>query len=78
MTRKGLAFNHSYNTNTPIEFQIAEVYATNNKKWNIVNVYNPCLSLVESHLNAIMEKMDKYFVLCGDLNGHNPLWGGGG
>ena len=22
-----------------------------------------------------MEKMNKDFVLCGDLNGHNPLWG---
>ena len=35
-----------YNTNTPTEFQITEVYDTNNKKWNIV--YNPCLSLEES------------------------------
>ena len=73
--KRGLAFKYLIGSNTPIEFQIGELYDTRKNKINTINMYNPCNTLDDISIREILNKTDKPCIICGDLNSHNPLWG---
>ena len=75
--KRGLGFKYTDKSdcNTPIEYQIGELYDDHKNKINIINIYNPCSTLTSNSLNEIFGKTDKPYIICGDFNGHNPLWG---
>ena len=45
-------------------------------RWvNIVNFYNPCLTINISELEEVIEQIGVPIIWLGDFNAHNPLWG---
>ena len=73
LVKRGTAFKYILGSNSPIEFQIGEIYDNNKRKINIINVYNPCKTLDNTCLQKILSKCKNPCIICGDLNGHNPL-----
>ena len=62
------------NLNTPL--QAVAVRATLHKTVTICSVYlPPNVAIQYEDLNNLIKQLPEPFVLLGDLNGHNPLWG---
>ena len=73
--KKGVAINYIKDKGSLVEFQVIEVFCKDFKKLNIINVYNPCLVMVESHLVDLEPHINNNTLICGDFNSHNSLWG---
>ena len=59
-----------------LEYQIIEVFSLDkNDKIFIVNCYNPSTQLSSEVFGRIFDKISSEVIICGDFNGHNPLWG---
>ena len=41
----------------------------------IINFYNPCKKLEATYLNSIIKYAGQRFLICGDFNSHNSIWG---
>ena len=62
---------------SPLEHQIIAIFEKDTKnKFCIINIYNPCIQIKHKHIDQIIDKIKSAnFIICGDLNGHSPLWG---
>ena len=58
------------------EYQKITIYQ-NSFQCDIINYYNNAFSsgLDGELLNSIVKNCNKNFILCGDFNSHNPIWG---
>ena len=58
------------------ELQAAAVSVTLDKEITICSVYiPPSFSLTSEHLNSLIQQLPTPYLLLGDFNGHNILWG---
>ena len=46
-----------------------------NTDFVIINFYNPCTDVSHDFLSSIINDCGHSFILCGDFNSHNPIWG---
>lgn len=57
------------------EMQHMKIHVSGSKI-SVVNFYNPCKKLNDSILNRLTNKIEhNQFLIVGDFNAHNPLWG---
>ena len=58
------------------DFQAVAVSVTLEKEITLCSIYiPPSFSLRPEHLNALLKQFPSPFMLLGDFNGHNVLWG---
>ena len=62
------------NINTNL--QAVAVRFTLSKSYTVCSLYLPELSIREAELKNLLDQLPTPFLLLGDFNGHNPLWGG--
>ena len=62
------------NINTNL--QAVAVRFTLGKSYTVCSLYLPDLSICEADLKNLLDQLPTPFLLLGDFNGHNPLWGG--
>ena len=58
------------------ELQATVVYVTLDKEITICSVYIPLsFSLNSQHLDSLLQQLPSPYIILGDFNGHNNLWG---
>ena len=59
------------------ELQATAVSVTLDKEITICSVYiPPSFSLNSQHLDSLLQQLPSPYIILGDFNGHNILWGG--
>ena len=58
-----------------LEVLLVESFREDNSRINIVNIYNPDMAIEKEEMSGILMKLNGDIVICGDLSGHNSLWG---
>ena len=59
--------------NSMIEAQAIEIYLAHDKV-NILHVYNPEQTLDLEHLDPLVDRLGRKFLIAGDFNGRHTLW----
>jgi hypothetical protein len=67
-----ITYNIKENKKLNIEFIHIEI-CINNKKYNIINIYNPGLKIIQADYDQLFAIKD--CIICGDFNSNNPIWG---
>lgn len=62
--------------NIRTDFQAVAVRVFLNKPYTVCSLYLPESTIREIDLKNLLDQLPTPFLLLGDFNGHNPLWGG--
>ena len=73
--RNGLAYRVLDCESNQLEVLLVEIFQEDKSRVNIVNIYNPGLPIEKDEVSNILKNLNDNVIICGDLNGHNALWG---
>lgn len=74
--RRGLSYKVIDLKSQGIEVLGVEIFNDDRTTITVVNIYNPCLQIGDDELANVLDGIEGSVLICGDLNGHNHLWGG--
>ena len=75
--KNGLAYRVLDCESKVLKVLLVEIFQEDNSRINIVNIYNPGMAIEKEEMSGILMNLNGDIVICGDLDGHNSLWGSG-